>query len=317
MNISLHILGALALDLILGDPRWLPHPVKGMGWLAERTRNVADGLCRGPRSAGAFTVAVVLLTSGGLAYGLLRGAAVLHPWGADIVAVLLIYSTVALRDMQRHSSAVYRALAAGELQKARGCVGMMVGRDTKGLDECGVARAGVESVAEGIVDGVTAPLFYAFLAGPVGAVIYRSINTLDSMFGYRHGAFCAFGTASARVDDLANYLPARLTAPLVCAAAGLMWLRFGRAVRTLLRDGQKHSSPNAGLCEAAVAGALGVRLGGLNYYFGEPDRKPTLGEPVDELGKDHLRRANMLAMATTGLFVACGVALRQVMNVVW
>ena len=311
MNYLLHIPAALALDLLLGDPRWMPHPVRGMGWMAERVKRAAEGMCPGPLSAGVCTAAAVVLCSTVLAYALVRGAAMVHPWAADAAAVWLIYSTVAVRDMHRHSSDVYRALAAGDLERARRSVGRMVGRDTESLDESGITRAGVESVAEGIVDGVTAPLFYAFLAGPVGAVAYRAVNTLDSMYGYRHGEFRRFGTASARLDDAANYVPARLTAPLVCAAGGLMRLRFVRAVKTLLRDGRKHSSPNAGLCEAAVAGALGVRLGGVNYYFGEPDPKPTLGEPLEKLQKDHLRSANLLALATVGLFAACGVAVQQ------
>lgn len=317
MNTSFHILAALALDMLLGDPRWLPHPVRGMGWLAQRMKKVADTLCPGPRSAGVCVAAGVVLCSGALAYGVVRAAAMVHPWAADAVTIWLIYSTVALRDMQKHSSAVYDALAAGDMDDARTRVGLMVGRDTDHLDEPGVARAGVESVAEGIVDGVTAPLFYAFLAGPVGAVAYRAVNTLDSMFGYRHGEYRVFGAASARLDDIANYLPARVTAPLVCAAGGLMRMRFTGAVRMLVRDGRKHSSPNAGLCEAAAAGALGVQLGGLNYYFGEPDPKPTLGEPLEELNAEHLRRANMLAMATTGLFVACCVAVHQALIALW
>ncbi len=157
-------------------------------------------------------------------------------------------------------------------------MGAIVGRDTDRLDEAGVTRAAVESVAESTVDGVTAPLMFAVVAGPVGAMVYRAINTLDSLFGHQDERYGQFGWAAARIDDVANYVPARCTAPLVCLAALLLRLRPRLAWRTLLRDGRNHTSPNAGLTEAAMAGALGVQLGGVNYYDGQPLEKPTIGE---------------------------------------
>ena len=182
--------------------------------------------------------------------------------------------------------AVFRPLAAGNLVEARRRVGAIVGRDTDRLDEAGVVRAAVESVAESTVDGVTAPLFFAAVAGPVGAMVYRAVNTLDSMFGHQDDAYRRFGWAAARIDDLANYLPARLTAPLLCLAALLLRLavRAG-AARSLLRDGRNHASPNSGLAEAAMAGALGVQLGGLTYYDGQPLEKPTIGDAIVPLSR--------------------------------
>ena len=186
-----------------------------------------------------------------------------------MVSILVIYTTIAARDLARHSMAVLRPLAAGDLVEARRRVALIVGRDTARLDEAGVVRAAVESVAESTVDGVTAPLFFAVVAGPVGAMVYRAINTLDSMFGHQDERYREFGWAAARIDDLANYLPARLTAPLVCLAALLLRQRPRLACAILARDGRKHASPNAGLTEAAMAGALGVQLGGVNYYDGQ------------------------------------------------
>ncbi len=183
-----------------------------------------------------------------------------------------------------------------------GRVAAIVGRDTQQLDEAGVVRAAVESVAESTVDGVTAPLFFAAIAGPVGAMVYRAVNTLDSMFGHQDDRYRRFGWAAARIDDLANYLPARLTAPLICLAAAL-WIssRSGRAaLRILARDGRKHASPNSGLAEAAMAGALGVQLGGVNYYDGEPLEKPTIGDAVVPLSPRHIRVANALMFLTSG-----------------
>ena len=198
------------------------------------------------------------------------------------MSIVVIYTTIAARDLARHSMAVFRPLAAGDLVEARRRVAAIVGRDTERLDEAGVVRAAVESVAESTVDGVTAPLFFAVVAGPVGAMVYRAVNTLDSMFGHQDERYRQFGWAAARIDDLANYLPARLTAPLVCLAA-LCCLRLRPAAarcESLLRDGRKHASPNAGLAEAAMAGALGVQLGGVNYYDGQPLEKPTIGDAL-------------------------------------
>ena len=174
----------------------------------------------------------------------------------------------------------------------------------------GVIRAAVESVAESTVDGVTAPLLFAVVAGPVGAMVYRTINTLDSMFGHRDATYCEFGWASAGIDDLANYIPARCTAPLVCVAAALLRLRPWLALKTLRRDGRKHASPNAGLTEAAMAGALGVQLGGRNCYGGQPVESPRIGEPIVPLCPNHIRLANVLMFTTAGLFSAVCLGMR-------
>jgi adenosylcobinamide-phosphate synthase len=196
------------------------------------------------------------------------------------------------------------------LASARRCVGAIVGRDTDRLDEAGVVRAAVESVAESAVDGVTAPLLFAVVAGPVGAIVYRAVNTLDSMFGHQDERYRDFGWAAARIDDLANYVPARLTAPLVCVAALVLRLRPGLAWRMLLRDGRKHASPNSGLTEAAMAGALGVQLGGLTYYDGQPLAKPTIGDPVVPHTPGDIRRANALMFTSAALFLAVSLAAR-------
>ena len=168
----------------------------------------------------------------------------------------------------------------------------------------------MESVAESTVDGVAAPLFYALVAGPVGAMVYRAINTLDSMFGHRDERYARFGWAAARCDDLANFLPARLTAPLLCLAAAILRQRPLQAVRVLLRDGRKHASPNAGLPEAAMAGALGVQLGGPVSYDGVPMDRPSLGDPLLPLAPRHIPLANALMWTTAAMFLAAGLSLR-------
>lgn len=313
LGLECHLAATVALDLVVGDPRWLPHPVRGIGWLAARLETVTRRLLPWPRLAGMVCALAVVGVSGACAYGAMVLAAMAHPAAVDVVSITLIYWTIAARDLARHATAVHRALEADDLPEARRRVGMMVSRETTDLDEPGVVRACVESVAENIVDGVTAPLLFAAVGGPVGAVVYRAINTLDSMFGYKNERYAAFGWASARLDDVANAIPARLTAPLVCLLSPLVGGSALRAWRIVWRDARQHASPNSGFPEAAVAGAFGVQLGGTNVYFGRPVPKPTIGDPVAGLTRTHILRTSALALLTSvGFLIACLAVLRAV-----
>ncbi|MDD4889127.1 MAG: adenosylcobinamide-phosphate synthase CbiB [Phycisphaerae bacterium] len=314
MRLEYQILIAAGADLLLGDPRWLPHPVRGIGWLAARMETLTRWAIRPARLAGIVAAVGILGIAGGAAWGLIRLADLAHPIAADVVAIALLYTTIAARDLARHSMAVFRRLARGDLDAARKAVAMIVGRDTDRLDEAGVARAAVESVAESTVDGVTAPLFFAILFGPIGAIVYRAANTLDSMFGHKDERYREFGWASARIDDVLNFIPARLTGPLVCVVAAMLGQRPVNAARVLVRDGRKHDSPNAGLAEAAMAGALGVQVGGVNCYNGEPLEKPTIGDAILPLSARHIPWANALMFATAGVFLALGLSLRVVVT---
>lgn len=310
MRLEYQILMAVALDLLVGDPLWLPHPVRGIGRAAVWFETISRRLLGSTRIVGLFAALATYSLVGAMAWVVIRLASAVDPLAGDVVSIVIIYTTIAARDLARHSMAVFRPLVSGDLIEARRCVGAIVGRDTDRLDEAGVTRAAVESVAESTVDGVTAPLFFAVIAGPVGAIVYRAVNTLDSMFGHQDERYCRFGWAAARIDDLANYIPARLTAPLICLAAALLRLRPGLAVRTLLRDGRKHGSPNAGLTEAAMAGALGVELGGANYYDGQLLEKPTIGQAIVPLAVQDIKLANVLMFVTAGLLLALCLALR-------
>jgi adenosylcobinamide-phosphate synthase len=302
MPLEYQILLAVALDLLLGDPRWFPHPVRLIGRFALFLEQPLRSGSRSPRRAGGCTAVLVVGVTGGVAYALVQLAGHLHPWFGDAVSVLVIYTGLAARDLLRHSKDVWRALADEDLAAARIRVGMICGRDIERLDESGTARATVESVAENMVDGVTAPLFWAAVGGPVGIMAYKAVSTLDSTFGYKDERYKEFGWASARLDDLAAYVPSRLTAIFVPAAALILGLRPVNSVRIFLRDRNKHPSPNAGQSEAAVAGALGVQLGGTSFYQGVPSHKEHLGDPLQPLTAAHIRTANAL-MITTGLLV--------------
>jgi len=207
---------------------------------------------------------------------------------AVLVGGFLLWSTIAARSLEREARRIFSFLQAGDLPGARKQVGMIVGRDTENLNEGEITRATIETVAENISDGLIAPLFYFVIGGVPLACAYRVINTFDSMVGYQSERYKDFGWFAARLDDVANYLPSRLTAILLLLGAAFLGYDWRRALRITWRDRKQHPSPNSGYPEAAVAGALGIRLGGTNYYQGVPSKRPYLGEPLCALEKGHI-----------------------------
>jgi adenosylcobinamide-phosphate synthase len=311
MPLWIHILAALALDAVCGDPQWLPHPVQAIGRaaLAVETplrRRLDDGF-------GAGLVAVIMIVGGTalVSAGLVYGAVALHPRLGDLVSILVLYTTLATRSLNKHARAVQQPLQQGDLPTARIQLARLVGRDTAQLDEAEISRATVESVAENTVDGVTAPLLFAVVGGPVAAMTYKAINTLDSTFGYKNERYLHFGRAAARLDDAANFIPARLTALLTIPAAALAGLDARNAWRILRRDRHNHPSPNGGQIEAAVAGALHVRLGGENHYFGQPSFRPYLGDNDQPLTARHIDAGLRLMIWTTVLITVFGLVGRS------
>ncbi|MDX9787515.1 MAG: adenosylcobinamide-phosphate synthase CbiB [Desulfobacterales bacterium] len=295
--LTLQIWLALCFDFLMGDPGWLPHPVRLIGRVAQLLEKPARRLFLNERLAGAVTAAIVIGGTAWVTWGLLRTAHRLSPLMGDLAAIGILYTTFAAKDLSAHSRAVWRALEAGNLAQARRAAARMVGRDTAGLEAPGVIRAAVESVAENTVDGVLAPLFFAFLFGPVGAMTYKAINTLDSTFGYRNDRYRHFGWASARIDDAANYIPARLSLVFIAIGALFTGGRCGRTFGIGLRDARKHASPNSGYAESAFAGALGVQLGGPLLRNGHPEATPLLGDAIIPLGQNHILSANLLMSA--------------------
>lgn len=308
--LEVQIVLALVLDLAIGDPVAYPHPVRLMGKLAERLEGPLRRVDASERLCGVVLVLGVLSVSGICAAALLAVCAAVHPLAGDAASIIVLYTTFAAKDLRTHSLRVFRSLQAGDITQARLDVGQMVSRDTRSMDQQEVIRAGVESVAENTVDGVTAPLFFAALAGPVGAIVYKAANTLDSMYGYTSGPFIRFGWASARLDDLLTWLPARITALMAVPAAALCSLSAKDAWRVFLRDRNRHASPNAGQVEAAVAGALQVQLGGGGRYFGQTVHKPVLGDQVQSLNPGHILRVNRLTAIILGLTAAVLLAAR-------
>jgi len=303
MNQEVIIAAALLLDLLLGDPKWFPHPVRGIGFIANGSEIIFRRLFSfSLRFAGICAAVTVIAACGLTSWLLIYFMSLLHPVAGIASGILIIYFSIAPRDLYDHSIAVYKALKTGSITDARKAVGMIVGRDVSNINEKEIIRASVETVGESLVDGVTAPLFYAILFGPVGAFVYRAINTLDSMFGHKNERYLYFGWASARIDDLANYLPARITVPFIILASSILRLDIKNCIRIFLRDRRKHHSPNSGLSEAAFAGAMNIELGGLNYYDGIPDHKPLIGDKLREMTADDIKVANKLMLATAILF---------------
>ena len=341
MTIAL-IAGAV-LDLALGDPRWLPHPIRGMGLLinalerllrtdsppqprrgksrpqgldwggAGQKNSSVDQHHPGARRHPASTQAAEEGISGCVLVCAVLFIVVavvtftLH-WGGFLSATYWIFTCLAVRSLDQESNKVIEALRVGDIDRARTRVGQLVGRDTKHLSEKEVTRAVFETVAENMSDAIVAPLFYLAILGVPGMVAYKAVNTMDSMIGYKNDRYIRFGWAAARLDDVANYIPARITAFLIVLSAALVRLRWRRAIRVIFRDARLQPSPNAGYPEAALAGALGVQLGGLNYYFGHPVEKPFLGDPLEDLEWRRFSQVRQLLCLVTALSCV-GVAL--------
>ena len=296
-----HISWAIVLDLTLGDPPYRLHPVRLMGRLALWLENPCRRMVKDEKLAGILAATAVIVTSTATAAGLIRSLQHVHPRLGDFGSIALLYTSLASRDLAVHARAVKRALDITDLPAARRAVAHMVGRDTDDLDTTQVVRATVESVAENTVDGVTSPLFYALLGGAPAAVAFKAISTLDSTFGYKSERYLRFGWASARLDDMANYGPARLSVPFVAAAAGILGRKPAEVIRTVREDGRKHASPNSAIAEAAFASALGAQLGGPLYSSGRLVHAPLIGRAERPLQPGTIGAAVQLMYLTLAL----------------
>lgn len=290
------------LDFILGDPHWMPHPVRAIGRLISvlepPLRKVFPKTEGGELAAGCVLAVLVTGISAGVTGLLLWLCGRVHPWLAFGVETVACYQLLAAKSLKTESMKVYAALKEESLEAGRKAVSMIVGRDTAALDEAGVTRAAVETVAENASDGVIAPLLFLVLGGAPLGMAYKAVNTMDSMVGYKNDRYLYFGRAAAKLDDVVNFIPARLAGVLMCLSAVFVGQDGKEAWRIFRRDRKNHKSPNSAHTEAACAGALHIQLGGSNSYFGKLVVKPTMGDSLRPVELEDIPRSNRLMYAT-------------------
>lgn len=305
------LLSGCVLDWILGDPHDFPHPVRLMGgmisWMENRIRAWSPMKGR-EKLAGCILVCAMCVIWWAFPWWILTLARHLASPGFVVIPFLLetviCYEMMAAKSLCAESMKVCRSLESGDVEKARYQVSMIVGRDTAVLDREGIARAAVETVAENASDGVAAPFLFMALFGPGGGTFYKAVNTMDSMLGYKNEAYILFGRAAARLDDLLNFIPARISGCMMCLGAGILPGMSGKeAWRIFLRDRKKHASPNSAHGEAACAGALGLRLAGDAWYGGKLHKKPFIGDEGRLIEPGDIRRANALMFVMEGLMM--------------
>ena len=305
-------IAAFCLDAVIGDPGGKWHPVALMGkFIALIEKILYPAPKRGDNAklaAGILLVAIVVVISYAAGDLLLYGAAILQsaydvPYLSDIVTVVVLSFMISPKSLAGAGLNIYTLLMAKKNTQARQAVGMIVGRDTQKMNAAEITRATVETIAENTVDGVIAPLFWFMVGGLPLAVLYRAANTMDSMLGYKNERYLFFGRAAARLDDVLNYVPARITGVLLVAAAWLLKYDHHYAMEIMRRDAKKHPSPNGGYPESAVAGALNIRLGGMNFYFGQPSFREYMGDAVSRLQPKHIRSTVALMYTATVLFL--------------
>lgn len=310
-------LGCL-LDALLADPAWMPHPVVLMGRcitaLERGLRRIFPQTPEGERRAGGCLAVILPLGTLAICGGAIFLANLIHPALAFGLQVLWCWQALAARGLVQESCRVLAELEKGDLESARKAVSRIVGRDTQALTAQGVTKAAVETVAENFSDGVVAPLFYLMIGGAPLGMMYKAVNTMDSMVGYKNDRYLHFGRYAAKLDDVANYLPARLSA-LLLLAGGVLTGRNGKnGWRIWRRDRRNHASPNSAQTEAACAGLLEIQLAGSASYFGKVVEKPTIGDPVRPVEPEDIRRANRMMMTASllALLLLGGVRLAAV-----
>lgn len=311
-----HIASMLAgflMDLLLGDPYWLPHPIRLIGnlivalekrFLSKETKGKEHKEQeKSERRRGTLLVFIVLSVTFAVTAFLVIGTYLLHPYLGVAVETIMTYQILAVKCLKVESMKVYQSLTKEGIEEARKAVAMIVGRDTAVLDGTGVAKAAIETVAENTSDGVIAPMLYTALGGPVLGFLYKAVNTMDSMIGYKNEKYLNFGRTAAKSDDVCNYLPARISAYLMIAAAYLGGSDFSGkgAYRIYKRDRRNHASPNSAQTESVCAGALGIQLAGDAVYFGKVVKKPRIGDDTRPVEYEDIRRANRLMYLTAWL----------------
>lgn len=290
---------ALILDLIIGDPEYKYHPIRLIGNLIWKSEILFRKLSNNQKINGLVFWIFIIGITGSIGYLL----CLIHP----VFALFITYSCLSIKDLKDKSIIVKEALESEDFKKARNELSMIVGRETDRLDEKEISRAVIETIAENIVDGILAPVFFYLIGGAPLMIIYKAVNTLDSMVGYKNEKYLNFGFASAKMDDLFNFIPARFSYLVIPASRLFTKNNVIRGFIIGLRDGQKNPSPNSGISEAIVAGLLGIQLGGTNYYHGEKINKPTIGDKLFEIDKYHITATINIAYSS-GIFFIVNVS---------
>jgi len=313
----LALLTGFLLDICFGDPHWLPHPVRWIGALISVLEKAMKGCFQKSKAtqrfAGVCLAIIVTLTSTAIPLGILILAHRIHPALHFVIASVFCYQMLAAKSLKTESMKVYTQLEQHNLEGARKAVSMIVGRDTANLTEEQIAKAAVETVAENTSDGVIAPLFFMLIGGAPLGFFYKSVNTMDSMIGYRNEHYQYFGTAAAKLDDILNYIPARISAYLMILAAFFARYDAKESFRVYRRDKRNHASPNSAHTEAVCAGALHIQLAGDAYYFGKLHKKPTIGNADRPIEAKDICRANHLLYITTCIAIAVGLGLKSLL----
>ena len=296
------ILIGFIMDLLIGDPHWMYHPVRLIGklitFLELLLRKIFPKTKDGEQKAGFVLVVLVCGISVFTVWGLMKLAYDLNFWCGFLLEVIMCYQLFAVRSLKDESMKVYKELVKSDLEASRKAVSMIVGRDTQSLTVEGVTKAAVETIAENTSDGTLAPMLYMFIGGPVLGWFYKAVNTMDSMVGYKNEKYIHFGRYAAKFDDVMNYIPARLCGLLMIFASYILKMDWKNAKKIFLRDRFNHASPNSAQTEAVMAGALRIQLAGDAWYFGKRYEKPTIGDALRPVEIEDIPRANKLLYAT-------------------
>jgi adenosylcobinamide-phosphate synthase len=308
--VAYEVILGYGLDLIFGDPTKLPHPIRWIGRFIKLLEKIVRKSFFNLKIGGFFLASIVILTTYITTSFIIWLSTQINTQVEFIVAGIIIFTTLSIRSLHKEAMAVYHALINDDIKLAQTQLSMIVSRDTYNLDKSEISRAAVETIAENTVDGIISPLFYAFLGGGALAMAFKAINTLDSMLGYKSKIYKDIGWFSAKIDDIANFIPARISACIIPIASWLCGKNGIFAFKIILRDGSKNPSPNSGIPEAGFAGALNIQLGGLNYYHSEPYLKPLLGNPNEPIEPKHILQSIYLMYIISFLMLIAGFLVK-------
>ena len=319
MTAIMPIIIGFVIDSFIGDPYNLPHPIRLIGRLISKLEKFIRRRFRNLHAGGVFLALTVIFISAVVPFFILYFYYRLNIIFGILIEGIFCYYLIAPKCLRNESMKVYSAIKIKDTEKARKAVSMIVGRDTQCLDESGIIKAAVETVAENTSDGVTAPIMYMSLGGAVFGFIYKAVNTMDSMIGYKNDKYINLGRFAAKLDDAFNFIPARLTAAVMILSAYILGMNGKNAFRIWKRDRRKHASPNSAQTEAVCAGALEIRLAGDAYYFGKLHKKEYIGDDIRPIENEDIRRANKLMYCTSIIVLIVSVSIRGIIfgGVLW